>query len=210
MFIKRFKDHKEYRLTYHDYSSDGYYFVTICTKNRENFFGEIRIGIIALNEIGCIAAKFWQEIPIHFDNFKLNSWVVMPNHVHGVLVIDNPDEPENRSKNKQSVGSSHVGSQSVGSPHGMILRWNGYKTQQPIFNRFGKTNPHSISSVINQFKGAVTRWCKKNGCQNFAWQARFHDRVIRDDDELDYICAYIENNPQKWEEDRNKSENLWM
>lgn len=145
---------------------------------------------MALNEIGCIAAKFWQEISNHFDNFKLDSWVVMPNHVHGVLVIDN--------------------SESVGTSHGVFLQGNGYKTQQPIFNRFGKTNPHSISSVINQFKGAVTRWCRKNRCQNFAWQTRFHDRVIRNDDELDYICAYIENNPQKWEEDKNKLENLWM
>lgn len=68
--------------------------MTICTHNREEYFGEIRGGIMGLNKQGCITAKYWQEIPVHFKNVSLDEWVVMPNHVHGILVINNPNNVE--------------------------------------------------------------------------------------------------------------------
>jgi len=83
-------ERKPIRLNGYDYSQDGYYFVTICTKNHEEFFGEIRNGRMRLNHIGTIAAKFWQQIPDHFLFARLDEWVVMPNHVHGILVIEKP------------------------------------------------------------------------------------------------------------------------
>ncbi|MBU1017556.1 glucose-6-phosphate dehydrogenase [Patescibacteria group bacterium] len=91
MKIVKFKLEKQYRLPEHDYSSEGSYFVTICTKDREDFFGKICNEIMSLNEIGCMTAQYWQEIPNHFKNVKLDSWVVMPNHLHGVIRInENP------------------------------------------------------------------------------------------------------------------------
>ena len=69
--------------------------------------------------------------------------------------------------------------------------------------------PNSLPSIINHFKGAVTKECKKFS-YNFAWQSRFYDHVIRKDDSLDKIREYIRNNPLKWEMDRNNQENLWM
>ena len=87
---------KSTRLRFWDYSSDGFYFVTICTKDREYFFGEIKNGIMGLNEIGCMVTKFWREIPNHFDNVILNEFVVMPNHVHGILEINNKKNNRNR------------------------------------------------------------------------------------------------------------------
>jgi REP element-mobilizing transposase RayT len=77
------------RLQYWDYSWNGYYYITICSKNRECYFGEIQDDKMILNEIGKIAQKYWIEIPIHFNNAKLDEFVIMPNHIHGIIIIDN-------------------------------------------------------------------------------------------------------------------------
>jgi len=75
------------RLSDWDYSWAGYYFFTICTKNRQNFFGEIRKGIMGLNELGCVAWKYWHELSKHYFECVLDEFIVMPNHVHGVIQI---------------------------------------------------------------------------------------------------------------------------
>ncbi|MBI3591049.1 MAG: transposase [Candidatus Melainabacteria bacterium] len=80
---------KSTRLPNWNYSSDGFYFITICTKNRKCFFGNIINGQIELSEIGKIVQKYWQEIPQHFENVSLDEFVIMPNHLHGIVVIEN-------------------------------------------------------------------------------------------------------------------------
>ncbi|MBU0577641.1 transposase [Patescibacteria group bacterium] len=82
---------QSYRLKGYDYSKNGLYFVTICTKYGRDFFGEVKNGIMGLSDIGCVAAKFWQEIPNHFSFVRLDEWIAMPNHFHGVLEINNPN-----------------------------------------------------------------------------------------------------------------------
>jgi len=82
------------RLQTWDYANNGAYFITICTQNREHFFGNIKNGIMQLSEIGKLAAQFWYEIPNHFPMVELGNFVVMPNHVHGILIINKTnDEP---------------------------------------------------------------------------------------------------------------------
>ena len=83
------RNHKKNRLTEYDYSQDGYYFVTICTKGRTECFGEIRDGKIVLSKIGEIADRCRQEIPKHFPDVELDEYVIMPNHVHGIIIIEN-------------------------------------------------------------------------------------------------------------------------
>lgn len=84
-----------------DYADDGYYFITVCTKNKRNFFGNIEEDRMALNGLGKIAENFWKEIPKHFDFMKLDQFVIMPNHVHGILIIENGVE-----RNKSICGNS--------------------------------------------------------------------------------------------------------
>ena len=84
------KNRKLNRLKGHDYSSDGYYFVTICTHHRREWFGEIRDGKMVLNKHGEIILRCWNDLPIHYDNLKLDMFVIMPNHVHAIVVIQNP------------------------------------------------------------------------------------------------------------------------
>src|SRR4030042_2172704 len=75
------------RLSGYDYSQNGMYFITICAKDREEFFGKIENGKMILSDIGKIAEKFWQEIPLHFSFVILDEYIVMPNHTHGIIEI---------------------------------------------------------------------------------------------------------------------------
>jgi putative transposase len=169
------------RLKDWDYSSDGWYFVTICTKGMQYRFGEIRNGVMGLNEIGCIVTQLWAEIPNHFTFVTLDEWIVMPNHVHGIIIINHP---------------------SVETRHGASLHGR-------ITNKFGPLHPKSLPCVVNHFKGAVKRWCNKNGYEHFQWQSLYFDRIIRDENGLGAIREYIYYNPYKWTLDRNNPESLW-
>ena len=85
------KERKSNRLKDYDYSKSGYYFVTVCTGNREEWFGKIKNGKMVLNTLGEVAKNFWAEIPLHFQRVEIDEFSVMPNHVHGILVIENDE-----------------------------------------------------------------------------------------------------------------------
>jgi putative transposase len=183
------KNRKQNRLKNYDYSQQGMYFVTICTKNREYLFGEIENGKMILNGVGEIANKCWLEIPNHFPHVFLDEFVVMPNHIHGVIEI------KNVGNNIKNVGNNikNVGNNNYCSLHPWQTVWS-----------------KSISSAVRGFKIGVTKWCRRNDWKKFAWQKSFHDRIIRNEKELNKIREYIFKNPQNWETDRNNNENLWM
>ena len=185
--MKKYKDKKQYRRKGYDYSQDGYYFVTICAKNREIFFGDIAGEKMILSEIGQIADKFWQEIPIHFPFVKLDEYIVMPNHVHGIIQIDN---------DTTRVGTGQC-------PVPTVVNNGGSK--------FGRVTPKSLSSIIGSYKSIVTKTTNLQiPDSGFAWQSLFHDRIIRNENELNCIRQYITDNPLRWELDRNNQENLYM
>ena len=92
--VKRFKLHKQFRLPYYNYSSTGLYFITICTKNRNPLLGNIRDGLFIPTDIGKIAAECWQNIPLKSPYASIDSFVLMPDHVHGIICINNPDNDQ--------------------------------------------------------------------------------------------------------------------
>lgn len=82
------KERKLNRLKGHDYSGDGYYyFVTVCTKDRAERFGAIKNGRMVLNQYGKIVSECWSQIPDHYPGVSLDEWVIMPNHIHGIVMI---------------------------------------------------------------------------------------------------------------------------
>ena len=89
------------RLQNWDYGWNAAYFVTICTQNREYYFGGIVDGKMHLSEIGALAHKYWPEIPGHFPCVKLGAFIVMPNHIHGIIVIDKPDNTDGEYNDAQ-------------------------------------------------------------------------------------------------------------
>lgn len=173
-----------------DYNTNAAYFVTICTQNKKCYFGEIAepedIGSLPqmqLSETGQLAHKLWQEIPNHFPFVLLQNFVTMPNHVHGIIVINHQDNSDN------SVETLHATS---------------LQTLPPDKNKFMSgisLKSGTLSTIIRSYKSAVTKNARPI-LPNFGWQSRFHDHIIRDDKSLDRISDYIQNNPAKWFEDK--------
>ncbi len=174
---------KSVRLKGYNYSQEGKYFITICTKNRECFFGKIANGKMKLNNIGRIAVKYLQEIPNHFPHVEIGEFVVMPNHVHCILVVGS------------RVGTSPVGTRHVVSQQGRDI------TCDVPTNQFSKPISGSVPVIIQQYKSSVKRWCNKNDHKYFQWQSRFYDHIIRDEQCYQTISNYIFNNPVKWNDD---------
>jgi putative transposase len=211
------------RLQNWDYGSNAPYFITICTANRENFFGDIEKKMI-LSEIGKIAHHYWYEIPNHFPFVKLGEFVVMPNHVHGIIIIDKsmPD-PENSVETADSAVSTNSPSDSGISVQTAKLEIpvETAKLEIPVetanleipeqtanlavstntIAASAKWKPGTLGVILNQYKRIV----KINACKihaDFAWQTRFHDHIIQNNDAFQRISDYIINNPAKWAEDR--------
>ena len=186
------------RLKNWDYGSNSAYFITICTKNRGHFFGEINNGKMQLNELGKNAVQFWMEIPNHFPFIELGNFVVMPNHTHGILIIDKPVD-------NRAVDTPNVEMPNLGISTGCIS--TGLSTdipQKPKPKNGGKIDewkPGTIGVIINQYKRMVTIHNRKIN-PNFAWQSNFHDHIIRNSKSFENIQNYIENNPAQWKEDR--------
>lgn len=186
------------RLKNWDYGSNSAYFITICTKNREHFFGEINNGKMQLNELGKNAVQFWMEIPNHFPFIELGNFVVMPNHTHGILIIDKPVD-------NRAVDTPNVEMPKLGISTGCIS--TGLSTdipQKPKPKNGGKIDewkPGTIGVIINQYKRMVTIHNRKIN-PNFAWQSNYHDHIIRNSKSFENIQNYIENNPAQWKEDR--------
>lgn len=158
------------RLPNWDYSGSGSYFVTICTRDRQHFLSDIVGGIVNLSKMGEIAAEEWQKTPKIRPNVTLDAWVIMPNHIHGIITIQNPVPVETPRRDVSSTNKSQL-------------------------------KPNSLGSIIGQFKSVCTKRIWADGFQDFAWQPRFHDRIIRDETALNRVRQYILNNPKNWHKD---------
>jgi REP element-mobilizing transposase RayT len=164
------RERKSIRLSDWDYSSEGIYFITICCFEKKMFFGEIVDKKMILNELGKLASLFWREIHEHFSHVYLDEYVIMPNHIHGILILDYS---------------------AVGPGHGMALQGNG-------INKFSKPVKNSVSVIVNQYKSTLKRWCNKNGYDSFQWQSRFYDKIIWNENSMDEVRYYIRMNPRNW------------
>jgi REP element-mobilizing transposase RayT len=139
-----------------DYSSDGYYFVTICTKDMQKFFGEVADGEIKLNQIGKIVEKEWQNTEEIRSNVKLDKFVVMPNHLHGIVVIENRRD------------ASHASRDAMNTSLPESRRLQGVSTEANYKNKFGHQS-NNLSSIIRGFKGASTKTIREI-FPGFQWQ----------------------------------------
>ncbi|MEW6703102.1 MAG: transposase [Bacteroidota bacterium] len=167
------------RLKGWDYSNPWWYYVTVTTRNHVEHFGKVVKGRMKLNDLGMIAEKYWNEIPNHFKNVELDCYVIMPNHLHGIIIIN---------EQRRDVACN-------------VSTMNKYAPISP------KTN--SLSVIVRSFKSAGTKQIHELGYLNFYWQSRFYDRIIRNEKEVYNIRNYIEHNPLKWELEKDKPENIF-
>jgi len=199
------KQRKLNRWQGYDYSMPGYYYITICTHNRIPHFGEVIDGKMILNEIGEIVKKQWLWLAEHFDYIKLDEWVIMPNHFHGIIEIINENyfDCDNvgtgrdgkifRNINFKITGNGIT----VGNGRDRSLHDPNNPKIKPLPEIIGAFKTTS-SKLIHQFQNYLF----------FQWQKSFHDRVIREGDDLEGIRYYIQQNPARWPKDRNNPFNI--
>lgn len=155
----------------------------------QHHFGEICNGIVGLSVPGCVAHYFWRDISHHQSNVFLDEFIIMPNHLHGIVGIKAKKE---KDSNVRTLHATSVQDDAKGK----------YK------NKMAEISPKagSLSAIIRSYKSAVTKWCNAHDHAYFAWQSRFYDHIIRNDKELDNIRRYIYNNPMRWQIDRENKD----
>jgi len=176
LFRNKYRN-ETFRLPGNDYSYTGNYYVTICTCRRLPYFGNILYEKMILSESGYIATEIWYELPKHFPFILLDEFVVMPNHIHGIIKI---------------VGTLHDG---VGTLHATSLH---SQPKQKGFMSLISPKSGSLPTVIRSYKSAVSKKVHLID-SDFSWQPRYYDYIIRSDRELDRIRNYIINNPANWD-----------
>ena len=172
------------RLKGYDYSRKGAYFVTICTNQKECVLGCVENGSMVLNEIGQMVRKAWTELPTHYAGVDIDEFVVMPNHLHGIIILNVGAGPRACPENK-------------GQPQGVA-----------------PTKTLSLSDVIQRFKSlTIKRYgngVRRNNWEPFEkhfWQRNYYEHVVRNEDDLNEIREYVINNPLKWELDGENPDN---
>lgn len=165
------------RLPGYDYSQPGWYFVTICTKNRREVFGVVAAGQMYPNNLADAVGKCWLDLPNHYSCI-LDAFVIMPNHIHGIIVI-----PELLPSSLAAGGGLNP-----------RLRGNG-----------NITGVYPLTEIVRGFKtfsaAAINRINNTPGAR--IWQTSFHEHVLRDNNDILQVREYIRLNPQAWDQDRN-------
>jgi REP element-mobilizing transposase RayT len=157
-----------------------------------------------LTEIGQLAYQFWNEIPDHFPSIELGNFVIMPNHVHGILTIHGYNKNIIWDGNKPASSSiSFVDTLQCNVSTNDMDDKNDNDDSKSKNEKMSKISPKpgSISTIIRSYKSVVTKHSKQFD-SNFAWQSRFHDHIIRNNRSFYFIQKYITQNPLKWENDR--------
>jgi putative transposase len=182
----RFNSRKSPRLQGFDYRSPGAYFVTICAFGRECIFGRIDHAEMVENDIGQIVSSAWTKIPDHHPHVELDAFIVMPNHIHGIVLL------QDTLTSNPSVGTRPAVS------------------KQNIPESFGQPVADSLGTVIRSFKSSTTREINllrgTPGCT--VWQSRYYDHIVRSEAELDRIRQYIANNAAQWHKDDNNPDHV--
>jgi len=174
-FISDARQRHSIRLQKFDYSQNGAYFITICSYNKQCLFGRVINDEMRLSEFGQIASKCWHDITSHFSFVIPDLFVIMPNHIHGILNITDT--------NCRGIAC--------------------YAPSERKSNRFGGVTPSSVSSIVRSYKSAVTKSLNRLHLSTGTpiWQRNYYEHVIRDEEELIRVREYIQHNPLKWDED---------
>jgi len=210
------------RLTGYDYTQQGAYFVTICTHQRNCLFGEIVDGEIKLNTNGEIARGSWLSIPRHFQNVELDEFVIMPNHLHGIILIVNNSKAEYSEMEGEALANQDF-LQSRSKSEGEALVISNNQNQQnlssqcfaPTVNvgetiKINGTKTQSLAAIIQNYKSVSTRQINRinKAKGNVVWQRNYYEHIIRDEEALNNIRQYIFNNPINWAEDKENPANF--
>ena len=215
-FTWDFRGRKSLRLEEYDYSSEGCYFLTICTAGKEKLFGEIVEEKMALSRYGYVAQRYWKFIPGHFPNTALDSFIIMPNHIHGLIWIKTPDSTLDDKPRAPCRGEALPRPDGApprpdgvppGSLRGDAVRYRGDAVRRPYKGSGSDlVRPRgpvagSVGAIIGSYKSIVSKQIHRMGYGGPVWQHNYWDRIAMDDEAIWNIREYIRDNPQNWERD---------
>jgi putative transposase len=179
---------KSIRLKEYDYSQAGFYFITICIQDKKCLFGNISSSGMLLNDFGIVAYNQWQKLPERYANITLDVFQIMPNHIHGIIIINEP------------VGAG------LAPAHGGNAAGNGEFAGGAT--RAGASPAPTIGNIVGAYKSLVAKQCleifkQKHPAEMMGklWQRDYYEHIIPDERSHRQIAGYIINNPQNWKED---------
>lgn len=163
------------RLSGYDYAQSGAYFVTICAENRACLFGIVTDGTVQLNDAGRIVQNAWSELPGRFSQINVDSFVVMPNHIHGIIV---------------------VGAQFIAPSNSLSNR-----VEEAARGAMNRTP--TVGEILRAYKAVSTRMIRSTVSADFRWQRNYYEHIVRNEESLNRIQQYIVDNPIRWDSDRD-------
>lgn len=165
---------KSPRLPDYDYSQTGGYFVTICTHQRQHLFGTVDDGVMILSQYGKLAEANWLALPEHYSHIHLDDYVIMPNHIHGIIFLIDEDV--------EAVGE-------------------GLQTRP--YDNAKQPKRHGLSEIVRGFKTYSARRINEHRDSKGipVWQRSFYDHIIRNEPDLNRIREYVQTNPARWQAD---------
>jgi putative transposase len=187
------------RLQGYDYAQDGAYFVTLLTYRRAHLFGDVSDGEMTLSTPGCVADTCWWGISDHFPGVTLDAFVVMPNHLHGIIVINRwqatSSQAEAPVRARHDVSHDEDAHIPVGATHVSPLQPQTMPPNGP--------KPGSLAAIIGSYKSAVARQINqmRQTPGQPVWHRNYYEHIIRSESTLNRIREYIRYNPVRWSED---------
>lgn len=228
------------RANWHDYNG-GVYFVTICTKNREHYFGEITHCCrdvarcckdvactqcrdvarnvstepqMQLSPIGQYAYDQFINVKTHYPYAEIPLFVVMPDHIHAIVMIDGENDCGDGVHTQstdvaRNVCNENIARDACGDGVHVKCRDGARNVRTGVNTQMANISPrkNSLAVVIRGVKSSITHYANENNIP-FAWQTRFHDRIVRNQNELDRISIYIEKNVVNWRCSRDVARNV--
>lgn len=180
-YFLNIRGRRSIRIQDYDYSQNGMYFFTICTQNREYLLGEIINEEMILNKFGKIVMNGWKNLPKHYDYVQLDEFIIMPNHIHGIIIINHPE-----------VGAIHESPFQINKPMTPQERRNMGLTK--VLGRLKMVSAKQINQM-RQMPGIPV------------WQRNYYEHIIRNEASMEKIKEYILNNPKNWDEDELNRKN---
>jgi len=184
----------------YDYSGQGPYFVTMCTKDRACLFGEVADETMSLNAGGAIVQAAWEGLPLHYPHVVLDAFLVMPNHVHGIVWLAEDDETAAALRDDIGMDEVRAGFKPAPTLGGPGVVRAGLKPAPTVINR-----RHSLSEVVRGFKTFSSRGVNtlRGAAGHPVWQRNYFEHINRNDKSIETIRRYIDDNPACWSVDRD-------
>jgi len=192
---------KSIRLKGYDYTQAGLYFITICCQDRACRFGSVENGEMKLNEYGQIAHFEWMKTPVIRPNVELGEFIVMPNHIHGIVRLLGRGElhsPDERGIYDIPQPSDNGGETQPSDNEGETQQFDN----EGVFKTPLRSPSQSVGAIVRGYKSSVTKQLGLLGFTEKLWQRNYYEHIIRNEQSYQTISEYIMNNPAKWQDDK--------